>query len=326
MSNDYDLKNAISNFDKRRILVLGDIALDHYLIGEVERINPEQPAAPLVRVNGHRYNLGAGGNVAQNLATLDAKATLCGLIGNDFYGGKVEEICRQYGISFIPVYNGDDRSTTVKQRLLAHQQQIARFDEEDTSPISEETGQMILDRIKPCIDESDAVILSDYNKGLLIESVVREVIKYAAQKGVKVYSEVKPTNAIFYQNSTLVCCNLSEAEQFTNLRLNGRADNIINIGREMMQRLSPEYLVITLSERGMFSYDSHHNHALEPTKAKSVVDVSGAGDTAISLLALANLELDIHASAYLANHGAGAAIEKVGTATITRDELLKSLS
>jgi rfaE bifunctional protein kinase chain/domain len=277
-----------------------------------------------MNVESDDYTLGGAGNVANNLASLKVQVTLIGMIGKDHQGDVFKDICKKKGIRLLPYY--DNRPTIVKQRFMAHGQQIARVDREQRHPISDKIAIQISKDIKKIVSRFDAIIFSDYNKGFLTSMLVREVIGVAKKSSKRIYVGPKPQNMILFRDSTLICCNIKEAKEFTDIDYDGSIDTLRNIGKKIMQELNPEHLTITLSEKGMFTYDNKGNYDLIPTRVRQVIDVSGAGDTVLAVLTLANLSKDIHDSAKLANHAAGIVVEKVGTATVTQDELIKSIT
>lgn len=314
-------EEAINGFEKKRILVVGDLILDNYSYGEINRTNPEQPASHLVDVHSEEYMLGGAGNVARNIRSLGASVFLVGIIGKDNNGKKILDLAEKEGIDTYTFFS--DFETLFKQRILAHGQQIVRIDGGKKYLLNNEDQNSFLKIICRCIEKSDAILLSDYDKGTLNESIVQQIINMAKEKEKKVYSAIKPQNANYFRNSYLISCNAKEAEQVTGLYPDN--DKLVSVGKKISDELNSKYSMITLSERGIFSYDSSGSHIFIPTKAKEVIDVSGAGDTVISTFALANLDLDINSSAKLANIAAGIVVGKSGTAVCSKKELLEAI-
>lgn len=323
MSSKKEMISIIEGFYGKKILVIGDLILDHYTFGNIARINPEQPAAHLMNVESDDYTLGGAGNVANNLASLGVKVTLSGIIGKDHQGDIFKGICAKKGIEFLPY--SDSRPTIVKQRFMAHGQQIARVDREQSHPVNDRIASLAAKGLGKIMPDYDAIVFSDYNKGFLTKALIRPIIQQAKKGKKKVYAGPKPSNMIWFKDSTLICCNHKEAKEFTGIAYDGTIESLRKIGKKMMQELNADYIVITLGDKGMFSYDNKGNYDLIPTKAKQVIDVSGAGDTVLAVLSLVNLSKDIHDTAKVANSAAGIVVEKVGTATLTQEELIASM-
>lgn len=313
------LEEILDGFKNLKVAVIGDMMLDDYLIGTVERISPEAPV-PVVSIKEERFVLGGASNVVNNLATLGAKTVCFGVIGNDFDGERLLKELSNKGIESDDVIRDDKRPTIVKRRVIGENQQLLRLDWEDNSPISVELEDKILNRFKERVDELNAVILSDYDKGVLTERVVKEVIKICNEKGIIVVVDPKPKNAKNYMGATSMTPNRKEAREClgtTNLK------DIVEIGKELKNRLNLKNLLLTRSEEGISVFEGDEVFNI-PTYAKEVYDVTGAGDTVISVYTLACASgVSLKDSAKIANTAAGIVVGKVGTSTVTKEEIIE---
>lgn len=313
------LEEILESFKELKVAVIGDMMLDDYLIGTVERISPEAPV-PVVSIKEERFVLGGASNVVNNLATLGAKTVCFGVIGNDFDGERLLKELSDKGIETDDVIKDDKRPTIVKRRVIGENQQLLRLDWEDNSPISVELEDKILNRFKERVDELNAVILSDYDKGVLTERVVKEVIKICNEKGIIVVVDPKPKNTKNYMGATSMTPNRKEAREClgtTNLK------DIVEIGKELKNRLNLKNLLLTRSEEGISVFEGDEVFNI-PTYAKEVYDVTGAGDTVISVYTLACASgVSLKDSAKIANTAAGIVVGKVGTSTVTKEEIIE---
>lgn len=312
------LLEIISNFDKLKIAVIGDLMIDDYIIGTVERISPEAPV-PVVSVKEERFVLGGAGNVINNLATLGVKTFSYGIIGDDIEGEKLNNSLKKIGVKTEGLIKSERRPTIVKKRILSGNQQLLRIDWEDTTNIDEILEETILNNFKKNIDNLDAIILSDYNKGVLTERVSKESIKLARQYKKIIIVDPKPNNIMNYKYASSMTPNKKEAYQCTNLSYN---TNINIIGKKIRDMLELENLLITRSEEGVSLYGKNEISNV-PTFAKEVYDVTGAGDTVISVYTLAKAAgATWIEAAKLANTAAGVVVGKIGTSTVTKEEII----
>jgi len=318
------LKEALHDFKKRKILVVGDIILDRFRWGKVRRINPEQPAAPLVNIYSETYVLGGAANVANNIVSLRANATLYGILGNDRYAAEIQNHCDEKSILLRGFYN--DKPSIVKERVMAHGQQMIRLDcgEDDgggLEKITKEIQDNILQSLEKEIRNYDLIILSDYNKFLFNNRFSQSIIALANSNNLHTIVDPKPDNADFFKNCTIICPNKDEAEKITGIKYSNGEDILTRIGKSLSQKINAKYVIITCSEDGVFSYHDG-NSLFIPTIAKEVADVTGAGDTFAAALGLGFASnLNIHNAAKLANYAAGVVVEKIGTATPTIEEI-----
>lgn len=298
-----------------KILVIGDIMLDRYWFGEVERISPEAPV-PVVRVARREDRLGGAANVARNISALGANSSLLGVIGNDEAGDKISQLMAADGIENHLIIDADGMDTTLKMRVLGRQQQLLRVDFEQGP------GALALanirQRLNEVINNFDLIVLSDYAKGALSE--VETLIDIALSNNKPILVDPKGHRYDRYKNSTMVTPNRSEMQEAV-----GRWENeqdLTNRAQALRQKLALEALLITRSEQGMTLYtESGRQHV--DTQAQEVFDVSGAGDTVLATLAVARAAgLSWYDAMYWANRAGGIVVEKLGTSTVTAQELL----
>ena len=319
VKNDFDLKRILDNFKNIKIGVVGDLMLDDYIYGTVERISPEAPV-PVVNVKEEKFVLGGAANVVNNLASLGAKTICFGVIGNDANGERLLGAFADKKIDVSGLIRDKERTTIVKRRIIWSNQQLLRIDWEDITPISTFLEYALLRNIESKIDELDAVILSDYDKGVLTPMVAKEIVRMCRDRGKIVTVDPKPKNAMNYYGATSMTPNRKEAKECLGME---RATNMEEVGKELKEKLKLDNLLLTRSEEGMslFIEDKVVNI---PTFAKEVYDVTGAGDTVISVFTLAAASgVSWHEAAKIANTAAGVVVGKMGTSTVTKDEILE---
>ena len=319
VKNDFDLKRILDNFKNIKIGVVGDLMLDDYIYGTVERISPEAPV-PVVNVKEEKFVLGGAANVVNNLASLGAKTICFGVIVNDANGERLLGAFADKKIDVSGLIRDKERTTIVKRRIIGSNQQLLRIDWEDITPISTFLEYALLRNIESKIDELDAVILSDYDKGVLTPMVAKEIVRMCRDRGKIVTVDPKPKNAMNYYGATSMTPNRKEAKECLGME---RATNMEEVGKELKEKLKLDNLLLTRSEEGMslFIEDKIVNI---PTFAKEVYDVTGAGDTVISVFTLAAASgVSWHEAAKIANTAAGVVVGKMGTSTVTKDEILE---
>jgi len=309
---------------KLNIAVVGDVMIDVYYWGQTRRISPEAPV-PVVEINKEEIKPGGAANVALNIHTLEAKAKMFGLIGNDDAGKKLINSFKADGISPEYLTIDPERPTTVKTRVMAANQHVVRFDKEITSDISAETENDILDKLERHIHELDAIILEDYNKGMLTERVIKGIIKIANQHKKIVTVDPKLRNFMAYKHATLFKPNLKEAEQILNRTIH-TDEEIEKAGFDLLKLLECKYVVITLSERGVALFTKDQAMRIIPARSTKIANVSGAGDTVIATLTAALAAgADFAISAALANYAASVVVEDVSIVPIYRKDLISRL-
>jgi rfaE bifunctional protein kinase chain/domain len=305
--------DLISKFPDITVAVIGDIILDKYLWGDVERISPEAPV-PVVDVKKETVSLGGASNVANNIASLDAKAYMIGIVGDDENAKIIENILKSKNIN--PVLIKDkSRPTIEKTRIIAVSQQLLRIDREDRSKLSTDIEDKIINEIKNIKDKINVFIVSDYGKGVITQRIM-DFIKSLSKP---IFVDPKPSNYQLYKHTTILTPNKKEA--YESIKADKNTD-LEFVGRKIMSDLELNQLLITLGGEGMALFEGDKILRI-PTKAKKVFDVTGAGDTVISVLALARLAGGTwEESASLANTAAGYVVGEIGTATVSRDILI----
>lgn len=321
--NNQQLQKVVQQFSDQPILVVGDLMLDRYVWGRVERISPEAPV-PVVEVVKETVHLGGAANVAYNLAVLKARPLLVGVVGRDEAGDRLVEELHRQEISSEGIVRDKGRSTTIKTRIIAHNQQVCRTDREDKTPLSQGTVDQMRTAYQPLLEQAKGMILSDYGKGALSEALVVELIQEARR--TKKFLAVDPKAGDFsvYRGASIVTPNKKEAVRASGVEIVDEA-SFIQAGEKLLEVTASDYLLITRGEEGMTLFDGkEHSHI--PTVAREVFDVSGAGDTVIASLTLAVAAgASIRDAAILANHAAGVAVGKLGTAAASGEEILSSI-
>lgn len=315
------LIEVINRFNDKKIAVLGDIALDKYVYGRVERVNPENPGAPLLKIEKKEFRLGCAANVALNISSLRAKALLGGVIGMDGNGRVIQRLSKKYGLDLFYVKNG---KTIVKERAIESEfnQYLLRSDdgEFNLKPINENDENKLIDLLQK--NKFDAIILSDYNKNLFKNNFAKKIIEFAKNRNISVVVDPKPVNALSFQQSTLICPNLKEAREI----VNSDSDDPKYLARKLKEIIKSEYIIVTCGKNGMLCYDGKEFTDI-PTKVREVVDVTGAGDTVCAVVTLGLASgLNLVEAAHLANYAAGIVVEKQGTSSVNRDELIKRIN
>lgn len=311
-------------FQQCRILVVGDLMLDRYLWGEVERISPEAPV-PVVRLDHKTHTAGGAANVAANLGALGCKVSVAGVLGEDEDGHQLLELLHSSGVETTAVLAAPDRPTTCKSRVLGGRQQMLRFDVENLTELSSDLKQRLLAGIEAQMPGSSAVVLSDYGKGLLDDSACQAIIGVARDLDLPIFVDPKGLRYEKYQGCDVISPNRTELAAATSTDF-GDLQALLQKGEQLRLDLGVAHLVVTLGELGITLLDSSGVHRF-PALAREVFDVSGAGDTVIATIAAAVAAgLDLHDAIRLANLAAGLVIRKVGTVTISRDELVASLA
>lgn len=307
------------------VAVLGDAMLDRYFRGEAYRISPEAPV-PVVEIEEETEHPGGAANVAYNLATLGARTTLFGVVGQDRYGEHLTALLGRLGIGAEGMVAAEDRPTTVKTRVIAAGQHIVRVDRERKGVISDEVNAELIERLRGMIDGIDALILQDYNKGVLSAGLIAAAIGFARRSDVPVFVDPKRENFFGYQGVTLFKPNRLETEDALRRRLTS-PDEKQDAARELLSRLNSRCVVLTLGPEGMVVAEEEGEVTTIPTEVRQVADVSGAGDTVIAALAAFHAAgASPREAAAVANRAAGLVCEKIGTVPIEQDELRASLS
>lgn len=311
-------------FSGKRIVVLGDLMLDEFIWGKVRRISPEAPV-PVVDVQRQTLVLGGAGNVASNLLALGAEPIPVGVVGADPDAGRLKSAFESRGISTERIAVDPGRPTTLKTRIIAHSQQVVRADRESREPINNELEAQLVATLRRELAAADALIVSDYDKGLLTSGLLSATLPFARERGLVVCADPKSRSFERYQPVTIITPNHYEAAAAAGVSADDEA-GLKQAGLRILSTVDCSAVLITRGEEGMTLFTGE-GIAHIPTVAREVYDVTGAGDTVIATLtlALAAGATPVEA-AVLANHSAGVVVGKVGTAVVTMDELLATIT
>jgi D-glycero-beta-D-manno-heptose-7-phosphate kinase len=309
------------DFKSKRILIIGDAIIDTYLWGEINRMSPEAPVPVVdVAVNQNDSRLGGAANVALNLKQLGAESILCTVIGNDNRGIIFEQLMQEQGLSLDGMLISNGRKTTTKTRVIANNKHQLRIDEEDTYPIKVEN--QLFNLIEKLIHNIDAIILQDYNKGVLTKNIIEKILSLANNKNIPTIVDPKKHNFLSYKNCTLFKPNLKEIEGGLNIIEDINDFNEIEkTTSKLRDIISAKAILLTLSNKGIF-LNTNNGSKLTESTTTNVIDVSGAGDTVVSVAAMClACNIDLNELAILANIAGGIVCEKVGVVPITNQEL-----
>jgi D-glycero-beta-D-manno-heptose-7-phosphate kinase len=311
------------NYRKKRILVIGDIILDRYIWGKVSRISPEAPV-PVVEVTDEDFLLGGATNVAHNIVSLGGSVTIAGVAGNDRGGDILRKMLDDKKIQHDGVV-WTSRPTTMKTRVIAHSQQVVRFDREDKNKVDGKTFTYILGYLKKNLLNHDAVIISDYRKGVISSELVREIVRIAKTKNIFVSVDPKVGHFHCYKHVSLITPNVHEASAASGIEVRDEK-SLINAGKTLLRKILCDAVLVTRGEHGMSLFRKDKVIHI-PTVAKNVYDVTGAGDTVIAVFTLAHASgASLDEAAIIANHAAGIVVGEIGTAVITPEQLRRSFS
>ncbi len=318
-------QQILQHFNRQTIVVLGDLMLDEFIWGEVRRISPEAPV-PVVEVKRETWHLGGAGNVVSNLLALGAQAIPIGLIGDDVAGARLREAFATTNANTAGLIVDAARPTTRKTRIVAHSQQMLRTDREDRTPINTINEANVSTAFEQALAKAHAVIISDYDKGLLTPGLLQMAIGHAQTVGKPVCLDPKIKNFQHYRGVDVITPNQHEAERAANLEITDE-ESVRAAATNIRNMLACKNVLITRGEHGMSLLAEDATLFTIPTVAREVYDVTGAGDTVIATLTLALAAgATLFEAAILANHAAGVVVAKVGTASLTQSELLASLA
>lgn len=315
-------KSSVELLSSSSILVVGDLMLDRFVWGEVSRISPEAPV-PVVEVHEETSLLGGAANVANNIISLGGKCILAGLVGDDKAGETLLALAEGSGVDVSCIFK-DRCQTTVKTRLLARNQQVARVDREDFRR-ENEIPQDFISGVLEAVKSAGAVIVSDYNKGVINSRLMHDLVKAAFEMDIMLLVDPKPSNRSVYHNASLVTPNCNEAEALSRINIHD-IPSAASAAAEIAKQLSIDNVLITMGKDGMVLWRNNQEMLAIPTTAMDVFDVTGAGDTVISIMGMgAASGLDLEQSARIANIAAGLVVGKVGTATVNMQELSEAV-
>jgi rfaE bifunctional protein kinase chain/domain len=316
-----DLKKK---FEGLTVAVIGDMMLDGYFQGVVKRISPEAPV-PVVEVGNEFFRFGGAANVALNILKLGGNPLPVGVIGNDHDGIIFTSLIKEMKIESNGIFVDESRPTTSKTRVIAHNQHVVRIDKESKEYLSKKLQSGIFEFIEQHSGTLDAIILEDYNKGVLTAALIEKIIKLARSKGIIITVDPKFNNFFSFKGVTAFKPNRKEAEDVLGMKI-GTDEEIYSAGTRILDKINPKYLLLTLGEGGIAVFENGKAEKRMPTKARKVADVSGAGDTVISTLTMALAAgADIIESSYLANFAGGIVCEEVGIVPIELDKLFSAL-
>ncbi|MFP4686744.1 MAG: bifunctional heptose 7-phosphate kinase/heptose 1-phosphate adenyltransferase [bacterium] len=313
----------IEKFSSSRVLVVGDLILDRYVWGEVSRISPEAPV-PVVRVKKRSDTLGGGGNTAQAIAALGAAVTVAGRLGQDLAGGRIKELFNQRDVEFFPLHNGE-LPTTVKSRIIAESQHVVRVDEEVRRPLELKMLLKKESEIKKMLTAHDALLLSDYGKGIFSSETLSFWLKLSRQTNTPVVVDPHIEHFPFYKTATLITPNEREMREGMK-RVESEDHSLDKLAAKAIKKLNLAAVLVTQGERGMTLFEEKNSPYHIDTEAREVYDVTGAGDTVAAVVALGEaLAEDRRRVIELANIAAGLVVAQMGTTAITAEQLKQEL-
>jgi rfaE bifunctional protein kinase chain/domain len=317
------VREILARAAAKRVMVIGDVMLDRYLWGAVSRISPEAPV-PVVDIVEETTRLGGAANVANNIVSLGATCHLFGVVGNDHDGEGLVARVRERGIGVAGMIRDTGRPTTVKTRIIAHNQQVVRADRETRTEVAGDVARGLRDRVMSELSGFDAVVLSDYGKGVITRELLEELIPAARDAGRFVTVDPKDTQFKNYKRVSLITPNQFEAGGLVGRRITDE-QSLVEAGWQIFDMLEPDALLVTRGEKGMSLFEAGREYSHFPTVARHVYDVTGAGDTVISSFTLALAAgATMAEAAQLSNHAAGLVIREVGTATLKAADLEKA--
>lgn len=320
-------RTVVDQFKDKNILVIGDVMIDAYLRGNVNRVSPEAPV-PIVSLQKEEERLGGAANVAINLVAMGAKAVICSIVGNDKAGKQLVELLTENNISADGLVFSPERQTTVKTRIIGNNQHLLRIDSEQVDDISENEATDLVQKVESIIHHSkvDAIIFEDYNKGVLTEKVIAEIVSVANANNVITTVDPKHKNFFAYRNVTLFKPNLKELKEGVNKIFSFQeTEKFEEAVAALEQKLNNKISFITLSENGVFIKDNTKQHHI-PAHIRNIADVSGAGDTVISVATLClTAGMSIKEIAEIANLAGGLVCEKSGVVSIDKELLIKEV-
>ena len=318
------LEEIQKRFAGRRVAVVGDLMLDRYFWGKVSRISPEAPV-PVVEVDEESTRLGGAANVANNIASLGGVPVMIGVVGRDIGADILKNLVASNGFPTDGIVVDSSRPTTIKTRVIAHNQHVVRIDQEEKVDIDADTQAKVLTSLKNQIASLDGIILEDYNKGVLTKKLIKSVIKLAKDNKKKITVDPKFNNFFDYQGVSVFKPNRKETEEALGCRLNTFTE-VEKAARELLTKLDADNILLTLGERGMLLFERNGSLAHVETKARNVADVSGAGDTVIATLTMAIVAgASVKESAVLANYAGGIVCGEVGIVPIDKGVLIQTI-
>ncbi|MBI9067956.1 MAG: hypothetical protein JEZ09_11735 [Salinivirgaceae bacterium] len=318
------LKATFESFNKQNILVIGDVMIDSYMWGKVDRISPEAPV-PIIAISKRENRMGGAANVGLNVQAMGAKPIMCAIIGDDEYGVIFTNLLKKREMTDDGILISNKRKTTIKTRVISDNQHLLRVDEEESKPLTEDLESRFIEHIKSLFQKYsfDAVIFEDYDKGNITPAIIDSVVKIAHSKNIPTLVDPKKRNFDFYQGVTLFKPNFKEICEGSKEDIPKGDFNALNLAtKELLSRLKAKTIMVTLSELGVFITDNGSYHQL-PAEIRDIADVSGAGDTVVSVAACClAAKLPLQYIAAISNLAGGLVCEKVGVVPIDKNDLL----
>ncbi|MBN1905524.1 MAG: D-glycero-beta-D-manno-heptose-7-phosphate kinase [Deltaproteobacteria bacterium] len=319
-----ELTGYIDRFPSSRIMVIGDMILDEYVWGDVARISPEAPV-PVVDVTSETKRLGGATNVLNNINSLGGKCIICGVVGNDEYGSHLVDRINELGISTEGIIVDNNRQTSIKTRVVARNQQVVRYDRETKRPIDQAIMKRLLRSIEENFNDIDAIIISDYGKGVITSRMISAIKEIVSGSSVIVTVDPKPENFSHYKDVDIITPNHHEAATFCGFAINDD-ESLTRAGEYILDKLKCRSVLITQGKDGMTLFESGEEPCHIPTVAQKVFDVSGAGDTVISTLSLGLASgMNRISAALISNFASGIVVGEVGTSTVTARQLKEAI-
>lgn len=317
------IPQLFESFNKLNVLIIGDVMLDSYVWGAVERISPEAPV-PVVSVKKKDHRLGGAANVALNIQSLGAKPILCALIGDDDAGKKLTDCMKASSITTEGIIYSSSRPTTEKTRIIASQQHVVRVDEESDRELNAQEESELLEKIGELLPQCDVIVFEDYDKGVINASIIEKTVALAQKKNIPTVVDPKKRNFLHYKGVSLFKPNLKELREGLKVEVEGNNQSQVKQAVDLLkERLNINGVMVTLSEHGVY-IDFQNAQVKLPAHAREIADVSGAGDTVVSIAALCTaMKLDSKSIASLSNLGGGLVCQHVGVVPINKEELLK---
>jgi D-beta-D-heptose 7-phosphate kinase/D-beta-D-heptose 1-phosphate adenosyltransferase len=317
------MKNLLKKFSSSGVLIIGDLMVDRFIWGNVERISPEAPV-PVVEVSRENMLLGGAANVANNVSSLGGKVFISGIVGYDEMGKVLKTALLNKGITTDGIFEEDNRPTSVKTRIYAHDQQVVRYDRETKTDISRSAQSRILEFVRSSLPQVKAVILSDYCKGVITRPLIKKLLELTGTK-LFIAADPKIGHFDYYKGVSLITPNIHEASFGSGIKITDDV-TLKRAGKILMKKLQLKALLVTRGERGMTLFEKSGKIVNIPTLAKEVYDVTGAGDTVIAAFSLCYAAgMGFRAAAEIANHAAGIVVGERGTAVVTREEIFESM-
>lgn len=318
------MKKLFKRFSETAILVIGDLMVDRFIWGDVKRISPEAPV-PVVEVTRESLQLGGSANVAHNILSLGGKVYLAGVIGKDEMGEVLIQKLQEKGVETEGIIKEDDRPTSVKTRIIAHNQQVVRFDKEKKSDINKKTSSLILEYAKRCLPKVKAIIISDYCKGVITKRLIKNLLEIT-DSNTFIAVDPKIGHFDYYTGVSLITPNISEASFGSGINIEDER-SLVKAGEILLKKLQCDAVLITRGQEGLSLFEKNGKVTHIPTFAKEVYDVTGAGDTVIAAFTLCySAGKGLREAAIFANHAAGIVVGEVGTAVVTPEEIIESIN